>query len=95
MKCSDIQDRPILEFLKERHDSGKTWCCWYQGYENSISPTSFEGCPDKIIIRKMAQLIKRDLVSGCPCGCRGDYEITQKGIDFLTPQDPSVLDNKE
>jgi predicted transcriptional regulator len=40
----------------------------------------------KIIIQKMAKLIKRGLVSGCGCGCRGDYEITQKGIEWLSLQ---------
>jgi hypothetical protein len=32
---------------------------------------------------KMNMLIRRGLVHGCPCGCRGDYELTVKGCDFI------------
>jgi predicted transcriptional regulator len=42
--------------------------------------------PDKIKIAKMAKLIGRGLVDGCPCGCRGNYVITEKGIEYLTKQ---------
>ena len=34
----------------------------------------------------MKQLIKRELVDGCDCGCRGDFEITAKGEEWLSLQ---------
>ena len=40
--------------------------------------------PEKIRINKMSSLIDRGLVSGCGCGCRGEYEITLEGIEFIT-----------
>jgi hypothetical protein len=40
-------------------------------------------CKDIPKIPILKFLIKRGLVSGCTCGCRGDFEITQKGLDFL------------
>ena len=83
-QCKDVPDRPILEFLYKRQKDGKMWCCWYDGFENSIGQSMPPNTNEKIRIRKMAKLIKRGLVSGCPCGCRGDYEITVKGIDFLS-----------
>jgi hypothetical protein len=84
MKCKDIPTIPILEFLYDRKKHNKIWCCWYDGFENSIGQAMPPNTPEKIIIQKMAKLIKRKLVSGCGCGCRGDYEITNKGIDFLS-----------
>jgi hypothetical protein len=60
------------------------WCCWYDGYENSIGQAMPPNTHEKIKIQKMAKLIKRGLVSGCGCGCRGDYEITKKGIEWLS-----------
>jgi hypothetical protein len=36
--------------------------------------------PDKLAHAKMVQLISKGLVSGCSCGCRGDFEITDKGL---------------
>lgn len=30
--------------------------------------------PQKVVLAKARKLIKRGLVSGCACGCRGDFE---------------------
>lgn len=88
-QCKDVPDKPILEFLHQRMKDGKIWCCWYDGFENSIGQAMPHNTPEKIRKSKMAKLIKRGLVSGCYCGCRGDYEITNKGIDWLSSQQDS------
>jgi hypothetical protein len=85
-QCKDVPDKPILVFLYKRMKDDKTWCCWYDGFENSIGQAMPHNTPEKIRIQKMAKLIKRGLVSGCGCGCRGDYEITKKGIEWLSLQ---------
>lgn len=36
-----------------------------------------------LLLLKAKQLIRRHLIVGCACGCRGDYEITPKGQEFL------------
>lgn len=92
MQCKDIPDRPILEFLFKRMLEEKMWCCWFDGYENSIGQAMPENTPDKVKIHKMAILIKRGLVDGCPCGCRGDYEISDKGIEWLGEKKPIYED---
>lgn len=33
------------------------------------------GVPAKVTLAKARRLIKRGLIDGCPCGCRGDYQI--------------------
>jgi hypothetical protein len=88
MKCSDIPDRPILEFLLVK--KGR-WCFWggpvdqpgKPGYEHNIERAMPSGLPWKLVHAKMRRLIARGLVSGCACGCRGDFEITPKGESLL------------
>ena len=81
MQCKDIPTIPILEFVK-RH--GGIGCNWYGNeYERSVTHAMPPGIPDKLVLAKMRQLISKGLVDGCPCGCRGDYELTDKGEALL------------
>ena len=85
MQTKDIPDRPILEFIEPWTNRGR-WCCLYAGdteFENSVANAMPAGLPYKLMLGKMRQLIHRGLVSGCGCGCRGDFEITDKGREWL------------
>lgn len=81
MHCKNIPTIPILNFLQSK----KIWCNWYKGFDNSVRYAMPDGfnLPDKLVLAKMKILIKKGYVDGCGCGCRGDFEITQKGIDLL------------
>lgn len=80
MKCSDIPDRPILTFLAAQ----KGWATWGTGYSMpTVQDAMLVGTPEKLQRAKMKQLIERGLVDGCDCGCRGDYEITRAGRQYL------------
>lgn len=46
------------------------------------------GTPWKLRLAKMGQLIRRGLVDGCFCGCRGDFYITDAGREFLARTPP-------
>lgn len=46
---------------------------------NSVRNAMPVGTPGKVVLAKMKRLIDRGLVDGCPCGCRGDYELTDAG----------------
>lgn len=59
------------------------WGNWYFGGSHCVQRVMPTDLPEKLVLSKMRSLIKRKLVSGCPCGCRGDYEITEKGIELL------------
>lgn len=92
MQCKDIPDAPILRFLAtlpvQRVDpDGHTWMTQWAtstpGYENSVTLAMPDGTPGKMVTSKMRQLIKRGLVQGCTCGCRGDFELTAKGREWL------------
>lgn len=83
MQCKDIPDRPILEFLDALNGE---WAHWLgDEFDKSVThafPDEVKGT--KLVIAKMRQLIRRGLVDGCPCGCRGDFVITDKGRSLLT-----------
>ena len=82
MQCKDIPDEPILRLLAA---SPGQWHCIGDGYGHmpSVSPGMPSGIPDKLALAKMNMLLRRGLVDGCGCGCRGDWEITAKGLDWL------------
>jgi hypothetical protein len=80
LQCKHIPDLPILEFLN-RHDG--QWCNWVFGNERDVHLAMPTGLPEKIVLAKMRQLMARGLVDGCGCGCRGDFELTEKGKQFL------------
>lgn len=50
---------------------------------NSVMRAMPEGTPEKVVLAKMRRLIERELVDGCPCGCRGDFELTDKGREMI------------
>lgn len=77
MQCKDIPDKPILHFLAQCEG---TWVTWGAGYSMPTVRCAMPlGTPEKLQLAKMKQLIKRGWVSGCVCGCRGDFEITEAG----------------
>jgi hypothetical protein len=41
------------------------------------------GVPWKVSLQKAKRLIKRGLMGGCDCGCRGDYYLTEAGKALL------------
>ena len=86
MKASDISDRAVLEFLAKHQGRWSTWG------ERSLQSRSFiatvhdvmpPNTPAKVELAKLRQLRKRGLIGGCPCGCRGDWEITDKGLELI------------
>src|SRR5678815_4892395 len=34
--------------------------------------------PEKVVLAKLRRLINRGLITGCGCGCRGDFEIPER-----------------
>lgn len=79
MKCKDIPDLPVLQFLATHGQPGSGWCNWCFGDENDVHHAMPDGTPDKLVLAKMRMLMRKGLVSGCDCGCRGDFILTDKG----------------
>lgn len=80
MKCSDIPDRPILALLAALNGR---WANWW-GFEPSVLPAFPEEVRGtKLVLAKMRMMVRRGVVDGCCCGCRGDFVITPKGLREL------------
>jgi hypothetical protein len=84
LQAKDIENRPILEFLSSL---GTGWGLAGFGLDplpaNSVAMAMPAGTRRKLGLAKMGQLIKRGLVSGCACGCRGGFKLTDKGRQAL------------
>lgn len=85
MQCKDIPDAPILEFLALQ---GGVGCTWLESDEAVLGARCVlkampAGTSPKLALAKMSMLIRRGVVSGCACGCRGDFELTSKGREFI------------
>ncbi len=86
MQCKDIPDEPVLRFLARRPG---VWHNWYFGNDKDVRQAMPDGLPEKLVLGKMRMLMRRGLVGGCDCGCRGDFEITAKGQEWLARQESS------
>lgn len=81
MKAADLDTIKILTFLSQHQ--GK-WCTWGDSkFMPTIESVIPQGTPYKIQLAKMKKLMKQGLVTGCDCGCRGDYEITNLGLTTI------------
>ena len=85
--AKDIPDRLILNYLADRQGS---WTCYWEGYfkdkDPSVSDIHYavpDGSPVGLVRYKLKRLYKRGLIGGCVCGCRGDFEITDKGLKLI------------
>jgi hypothetical protein len=71
-----------LQFLynldRQRFPLGATW--FDIAEENSLLRVMPPVVDDALMLAKMRLLCKKGYVLGCYCGCRGDFEITAKGI---------------
>ena len=77
MKASDIDDAVMLLVVDEV-DNPDTCGAMVWDIEKKFADT-----PSKVVRAKLKQLLKRDLLDGCPRGCRGDWRLTQKGDALL------------
>lgn len=89
MQCKDIPDRPILEMLAK---NPKQWHTWYDGKWN-VREAMPPDTPPKLVLAKMRMMIRRGVVDGCPCGCRGDFVITEKGLAEIS-HDSKTIEHK-
>ncbi len=71
-QAKDYPDEPILAFISERK-----WTTWFPENENSVTKVFPPGTPRKVVLAKMRSMIRRGLIDGCACGCRGDFRLKQ------------------
>lgn len=75
VQAKDIPDREVLLFVaaERRSKAASSWEVEDQFYEY----------PTKVVRAKLAALVRRGLVSGCACGCRGDFHLLTAGKTAL------------
>jgi hypothetical protein len=76
-KAADLPDRDVLAAVYELVEAQGYWTNTAAVHER------FASYPFKVVAAKLKSLYKRGLVSGCPCGCRGDWELTWEGRQVL------------
>ena len=88
MQCKDIPNIPILQFLKslEKRPLGGRRGTAFHGHDNSVQQAMPPGVTEKLALAKMGSLIRKKLVDGCACGCRGDFTLTAHGQELLDIQ---------
>lgn len=81
MQCKDIPDQPIIDFF---YSLNGAWGTWFNiDSPNTVVKVFPPNTPDKLVRSKMKSLDKKGFITGCHCGCRGDYELTSKTIDEI------------
>lgn len=93
MQAKDVPDRPVVAFVATHGGIG---CNWFEtvfepsgrANQRSVLHAMPDDTPPKVALAKMRALIRRGLVEGCACGCRGDFELTAKGRAWLAERAP-------
>lgn len=93
MQVKDISDEAFLAAVatcsvRQAQEWGyKDAWCNRMDVEAELSRMLGVEVPWKIVLAKARKLIKRGLMDGCPCGCRGDFDL--RGY----PDDPFQITN--
>lgn len=77
MKCEDISTAEVCRIISLTQQREKRWA------NLSEIAAAFPGCPPKLLLAKLRQMVKRYYLNGCPCGCRGDFDLLSKGKQLL------------
>jgi hypothetical protein len=82
MQCKDLRDVDMLLFILSTSSLKQMWVNTWD-YEGLLK---YSEIPPKVFNAKLRRLIERGLLSGCACGCRGDFEVTPEGKQWLENQ---------
>lgn len=76
VQAKHIDDVFALRDLERISREKRGWVCIWDLTE------AWQAIPPGVIRAKMSRLIDRGLITGCCCGCRGDWELTTAGREF-------------
>lgn len=68
MKAADISDAQLLALIpsiKSRVNAASLWTL----------QEALPQYPPKVVQAKLKSMVKRKLLTGCACGCRGDFRV--------------------
>ncbi len=69
-QSKDISDISVLNAIKKTTaEHGGMWSCLGHVQEELAQ------FPERVVLAKLKSMIKRKLIDGCACGCRGEFTI--------------------
>lgn len=74
MQTKDIPDKPIIDFIIKNGIQNRY--TWFPDVKGSLAEAMPEGTPKKLVLSKIRSMVKRGVLVGCPCGCRGDFYLS-------------------
>lgn len=92
LQTKHLPDEPMLLFLLNSRRKGAKSCTAFPGFPDSVLdaylPLTY---PEKLVMSKADSLIRRGLMDGCACGCRGQFRLTWKGLLQLWEKFPGLF----
>lgn len=76
LQAKDIPDLTVLGIIDDIERRQNKWTLTYD-LRDRLS------VPYKLVVAKADALIRRKLITGCSCGCNGQFELTAKGEETL------------
>lgn len=91
LQAKDLDDRTVLAVVQrlaartiEGNNYGPPFWVFTWDLEKELGLEN----TGRLLLAKCEALIKKGLLDGCTCGCRGDFELTTKGEAMLKDPDP-------
>jgi hypothetical protein len=78
MQAKDLDDRQVLQAVVDAAIA-KHGPSGGLGADRWTLSEMFPTVTGKVVLAKCHALLRRDLINGCVCGCRGDFNLTEKG----------------
>lgn len=77
MACKDIPDAVFLAAVRETPpvDDPAAWRTRWAVAVTLAAKLGISEIPERLLLAKADKLIRRKLLGGCACGCRGDFHI--------------------
>lgn len=94
MQAKDIPDALVIAIVRDLGWYKRATCrfrdlWWSYWWDVQLTLEHYlPGVPAKVLEAKLRRLIARGLLTGCPCGCRGDYAPTAWGENVAEATPP-------
>lgn len=69
IQCKDVDKVDILRSIDKIENLEGRWTLLWE------IQADFPDIPPKVILAKLRQMLRAGWITGCGCGCRGDFEI--------------------
>jgi hypothetical protein len=82
IQAKHLPDQQVMEAIAIlAREAGARWEDVPQRWVMIWDLTEQLGAPHKVVLAKVRKLIKRGMLGGCACGCRGDLHVLVKGAE--------------